>query len=251
MVGLDWVFSCVGEDRQKGGSSDVTPGRGPRVVRRGGTAGGTARCAARATGRSALRGRSRRGPRVVVGRRGLAATLLPAVRRATLTAGCASPWRWRTSATGRPRRPGSRRRCASRPRAFRTAASAGCPARRRASPSAGTPRRSPRPAARPSRTGTAPRRPSTRWSARSKVRGVEAIRKLATAAPDGVKRSSGSSTRLPTTVIWVSPAMSGLLGMCECVVAHRGRWHRQAPAPIHRVLSEQRDASPWCAAPTR
>ncbi len=42
---------------------------------------------------------------------------------------------------------------------------------------------------------------------RSKVRGVEAIRKLATAAPDGVKRSSGSSTRLPTTVIWVSPAM--------------------------------------------
>src|SRR5688572_6058886 len=45
---------------------------------------------------------------------------------------------------------------------------------------------------------------------RSKVRGVEAIRKLATAAPEGVKRSSGSSTRLPTTVMTVSPAMSGL-----------------------------------------
>src|ERR1700712_3540534 len=41
----------------------------------------------------------------------------------------------------------------------------------------------------------------------SKVRGVDAIRKLATAAPEGVKRSSGSSTRLPTTVMTVSPAM--------------------------------------------
>ena len=38
-------------------------------------------------------------------------------------------------------------------------------------------------------------------------RGVDAIRKFATAAPDGVKRSSGSSTRLPTTVMTVSPAM--------------------------------------------
>ena len=41
----------------------------------------------------------------------------------------------------------------------------------------------------------------------SKVRGVDAIRKFATAAPEGVKRSSGSSTRLPTTVMTVSPAM--------------------------------------------
>jgi hypothetical protein len=46
---------------------------------------------------------------------------------------------------------------------------------------------------------------------RSKVRGVDAIRKLATGAPEGVNRSSGSSTRLPMTVIVVSPAMSGLL----------------------------------------
>src|SRR4051794_37601226 len=38
-------------------------------------------------------------------------------------------------------------------------------------------------------------------------RGVEATRNLATAAPDGVKRSSGSSVRLPMTVIVVSPAM--------------------------------------------
>src|SRR6478672_2274491 len=51
---------------------------------------------------------------------------------------------------------------------------------------------------------------------RSKVRGVDAIRNFATAAPDAVKRSSGSSTRLPTTVMTVSPAMvsdlSALLG---------------------------------------
>src|SRR5262245_49301578 len=46
---------------------------GPGVVRRG---------TARAAGRSALGGRGRRGPRVVVGRRGLAA-LLTAVRRTT------------------------------------------------------------------------------------------------------------------------------------------------------------------------
>src|SRR5690606_24615664 len=42
---------------------------------------------------------------------------------------------------------------------------------------------------------------------RSNVRGVDATRKLATAAPEGVKRSSGPATRLPTTVIMVSPAM--------------------------------------------
>ncbi|MGX1251588.1 hypothetical protein RKD48_004099 [Streptomyces ambofaciens] len=45
---------------------------------------------------------------------------------------------------------------------------------------------------------------------RSKVRGVDATRNFATAAPDGVKRSSGSSTRLPTTVMTVSPAMGNL-----------------------------------------
>src|SRR5690554_5216776 len=43
---------------------------------------------------------------------------------------------------------------------------------------------------------------------RSNVRGVEATVKLATAAPEGVNRSSGSAVRLPTTVMTVSPAMS-------------------------------------------
>jgi hypothetical protein len=42
---------------------------------------------------------------------------------------------------------------------------------------------------------------------RSYVRGVEATRKFATAAPDGVNLSSGSSTRLPTRVMTVSPAV--------------------------------------------
>src|SRR4051795_9748463 len=46
---------------------------------------------------------------------------------------------------------------------------------------------------------------------RSKVRGVEATVKFATAAPLGVKRSSGSAVRLPTTVMTVSPAMPGPL----------------------------------------
>src|SRR6478752_7952774 len=39
------------------------------------------------------------------------------------------------------------------------------------------------------------------------MRGVDATVKLATAAPDGVKRSSGSAVRLPTSVMVVSPAM--------------------------------------------
>src|SRR3954470_17743028 len=46
---------------------------------------------------------------------------------------------------------------------------------------------------------------------RSKVRGVDATVKFATAAPLGVKRSSGSAVRLPTTVMTVSPAMPGPL----------------------------------------
>jgi hypothetical protein len=43
--------------------------------------------------------------------------------------------------------------------------------------------------------------------ARSKVRGVDATVKFATAAPEAVKRSSGSAVRLPITVMMVSPAM--------------------------------------------
>src|SRR6478736_1217884 len=43
---------------------------------------------------------------------------------------------------------------------------------------------------------------------RSNARGVEATVKFATAAPEGVNRSSGSPVRLPTTVMIVSPAIS-------------------------------------------
>src|SRR5687768_12864902 len=56
---------------------------------------------------------------------------------------------------------------------------------------------------------------------RSKVRGVDATVKLATAAPDGVKRSSGSAVRLPTTVMTVSPAMSVDLGPHQLRAEHR------------------------------
>ena len=41
------------------------------------------------------------------------------------------------------------------------------------------------------------------------LRGVDATVKFATAAPDGVKRSSGSLVRLPMIVMTVSPAMRG------------------------------------------
>ena len=48
--------------------------------------------------------------------------------------------------------------------------------------------------------------PSSHWLVcELKRRGVDAIRKFATAAPDGVNRSSGSATMFPTTVIGVSP----------------------------------------------
>src|SRR6266508_4335524 len=40
----------------------------------------------------------------------------------------------------------------------------------------------------------------------SRTRGVTASRKLATAAPLGVNRSSGSSVRLPTRITWLSVA---------------------------------------------
>src|SRR3954453_8684240 len=55
----------------------------------------------------------------------------------------------------------------------------------------------------------------------SKLRGVEATVKLATAAPEGVKRSSGSAVRLPTTVMTVSPAMSVDLGAHQLRAQHR------------------------------
>src|SRR4051794_38377094 len=56
---------------------------------------------------------------------------------------------------------------------------------------------------------------------RSNVRGVEATVKFATAAPDGVKRSSGSAVRLPITVMTVSPAMSVDLGAQQLGPQHR------------------------------
>src|SRR3954471_8606932 len=52
---------------------------------------------------------------------------------------------------------------------------------------------------------------------RSKLRGVLATVKFATAAPDGVNRSSGSLARLPMMVMTVSPAMRSLLSSVASV----------------------------------
>ena len=46
---------------------------------------------------------------------------------------------------------------------------------------------------------------------------MDATVKLATAAPDGVNRSSGSAVRLPMTVMTVSPAM-GVPSCRECAL---------------------------------
>src|SRR5690349_7271769 len=58
---------------------------------------------------------------------------------------------------------------------------------------------------------------------RSNVRGVDATVKFATAAPDGVNRSSGSFVRLPMMVMTVSPAMWSLLSSGGVVGQHRWR----------------------------
>src|SRR5690606_15093526 len=49
---------------------------------------------------------------------------------------------------------------------------------------------------------------------RSRYLGVDATRNFATAAPDGVNRSSGSSVRLPISVMVVSPAMLSSPSSC-------------------------------------
>src|SRR3954452_913646 len=69
---------------------------------------------------------------------------------------------------------------------------------------------------------------------RSSVRGVAATVKLATAAPEGVKRSSGSAVRFPTTVIVVSPATGSGLGLDSL-----GRLAAQDLGAQHRVLERQ------------
>src|SRR5690606_4536651 len=86
---------------------------------------------------------------------------------------------------------------------------------------------------------------------RSKNRGVDATVKFATAAPDGVNRSSGSAVRLPTTVMMVSPAMAsasglrgdlrGALGSARLLAAdHLGAEHgllqRQLPVELLDVV---------------
>src|ERR1700736_2169691 len=61
------------------------------------------------------------------------------------------------------------------------------------------------------------------------MRGVDATVKFATAAPDGVKRSSGAAVRFPTAVMGVSPAARsswGWRGTC------RARAYAEAPTRL-------------------
>src|SRR5690349_2264104 len=81
---------------------------------------------------------------------------------------------------------------------------------------------------------------------RSSVRGVEATVKLATAAPDGVNRSSGSAVRLPTTVMTVSPAMatsarrrSGRSGPLRLAAQHLRAQHRLVQAQLAIQLRDR------------
>src|SRR4051812_19468465 len=66
---------------------------------------------------------------------------------------------------------------------------------------------------------------------RSKGRGGGATVKFATAAPDGVKRSSGSAVRLPTTVMVVSPDMRGGPSGGRGAVGSRRGWLGVAADP--------------------
>ena len=69
---------------------------------------------------------------------------------------------------------------------------------------------------------------------RSNVRGVDATVKFATAAPEGVNRSSGSAVRLPTMVMVVSPAMG--TGDSFFVLVPTVRWDStQAPGRMSLV----------------
>ena len=78
---------------------------------------------------------------------------------------------------------------------------------------------------------------------RSNVRGVEATVKLATAAPDGVNRSSGSLVRLPMIVMMVSPAMrgvSGAVGSCGRRGRHAGELARVGTDSLVRSTTSLR-----------
>src|SRR4051812_3296229 len=82
----------------------------------------------------------------------------------------------------------------------------------------------------------------------SKVRGVEATVKLATAAPLGVKRSSGSAVRLPTTVMTVSPATGSPRCSLPAVCGTSSVWVRPPSREIWRRTSSTGEG--WCEGPT-
>src|SRR5690606_19930353 len=92
-------------------------------------------------------------------------------------------------------------RSASRPHGFRTYVAATAQTRSPARPFRGFRQRSPQAAPTTNRTRTADPRYATRGFPDPTPVGVTAIRKFTTGRPDGVYRSSGSSSIFPISVI--------------------------------------------------
>ena len=85
--------------------------------------------------------------------------------------------------------------------------------------------------------------------------GVLATRNLATGWPAGVNRSSGSSTRLPTRVIWASfiglglPALLGFrvwhLGFGALHPSKRGAWQEERAVKGAAGIAQRREDVSW------
>ena len=80
-------------------------------------------------------------------------------------------------------------------------------------------------------------------------RGVDATRNFATGCPDGVNRSSGSSTRLPAIVIWVSPAAISLLSVTLALFVSALILHPTTDIS-GRIGAGDVPSGKWCSVPT-
>src|SRR3954451_13862023 len=88
---------------------------------------------------------------------------------------------------------------------------------------------------------------------RSSVRGVDAMVKFATAAPEGVNRSSGSPVRFPIRVMGGSPAIAVPPAFgCDCVYSYQ---YRLVPTVLQLLttpgVTSDPDEGPWSAGSTR
>ena len=81
-------------------------------------------------------------------------------------------------------------------------------------------------------------------------RGVDATRNFATGCPDGVNRSSGSSTRLPAIVIWVSPAAICLLSVITLALFVSALILHRTTDISGRIGAGDVASGKWCSVPT-